>query len=62
MKCCHSHTWIVGGGSGEWCYQCGAYRGLRSLGGNRLAARTNWVRPTGPDGKNPFEKLKELKR
>jgi hypothetical protein len=55
--CRHRTTWIVGGGSGEWCYVCGAYRGLQSVGVNARAPRTRWIRPTGDEDKNPTEQL-----
>ena len=67
QPCRHGrHSWIVSGGSGEWCYVCGAYRGLAKVGDNISAPRTLWVVPTGNPGNNPTEKLlhkvRKLKR
>ena len=54
--CRHSaNSWIVAGGSGEWCYVCGAYRGLAVTPGRW--PRTRWVKPTGDRDDNPVQVL-----
>ena len=58
MKPCNHVSWIVGGGSGEWCYVCGAYRGLEAAYGKPLIPRTVWIAPTGSKNTNPAKKLK----
>jgi len=60
-KCRHNRTWMISGGYGEWCYECGAYRGLVRVGENASAPRTTWVRPVGKGGENPYEKMREIK-
>ena len=47
MDCNHRSSWIVGGGNGEWCYVCGAYRGMESAYGKGIQPRTVWIKPTG---------------
>ena len=56
----HRHersSWLICGGSVEWCYQCGAWRQLR-----RTASATcmpipgpegKWHKPSGIGGPNP---------
>ena len=54
--CRHRRSWIVFGGNGEWCYECGALRMLESIGGtNQSKPLTRWAKPTGKDGKNPYD-------
>jgi len=63
-RCRHdSHSWLLAGGYWEWCYQCGAVRKLIPLErtANTLMPTTQWLRPTGENGKNPWP-MKELKR
>jgi hypothetical protein len=61
-RCRHErNSWIICGGAGEWCYVCGAFRGLRIVGRGESVARTSWCMPTGKKEDNPFEKLKEIK-
>jgi hypothetical protein len=60
-RCRHErHSWIIGGHS-EWCYVCGAYRGLKVIKEGMVAPRTNWVRPTGKPENNPYDTLKQIK-
>lgn len=55
QRCRHRGTWIIAGGHAEWCYECGAFRGLAPVPGyNQSYARTYWARPTGIGGKNPW--------
>lgn len=60
-RCRHErNSWLVAGGSGEWCYVCGAYRGLRKVSLGVSEPRTNWVAPTGDKENNPFDKLRTI--
>jgi len=61
ISCKHSsNSWLIGGGYAEWCYVCGAYRGMQKVEGeNAVSARTNWIKPTGDKNNNPFDKLKK---
>lgn len=59
-RCRHRDTWLLGT-SGEWCWRCGAYRGLKPTGPASAVARTRWVRPVGHYGKNPWRRSVELK-
>ncbi len=62
VSCRHSrNSWIVAGGSGEWCYVCGAYRGLTNEDARRMP-RTVWIKPTGDKENNPAEMLKRKVR
>lgn len=59
--CRHRTSWIIcarGFPTAEWCYVCGAYRGLDSTSSNSAVPRTVWIRPTGDPENNPTEKLK----
>ncbi len=61
MKGCRhgSNSWIIGGSSpSEWCYVCGAYRGLRYNGPSSVTPRTRWIKPTGDPENNPYEQTK----
>lgn len=60
IGCKHRRSWIIGNGSYEWCYECGAFRGLRVFGSSAtaLVPSSPWVHPTGiPYGK--WERAKE---
>ena len=58
-RCRHErNSWLVCGGYGEWCYVCGAYRGMDLTGKNACKPRTKWFRPTGDKNKNPYPKIK----
>lgn len=51
--CKHRRTWMIAGGHYEWCYECGAVRGMRFMDSNSIAPRTYWERPVGMRGQNP---------
>lgn len=58
-RCRHEqNSWIICGGHGEWCYVCGAFRGLTVSEPNHCYPRTIWIKPTGDKKNNPSEKLK----
>lgn len=61
--CRHRHSWIIASGRVEWCYHCGAFRPLRVVGPAASSPISEvagpWVRPTGPDGENPWETCKK---
>ena len=47
----HDHRrslWVMAGGHLLWCYRCGAVRTANKGDG--------WIKPTGPNGKNPAMK------
>lgn len=54
-RCRHQRTWVMFGGRGEWCYECGAYRDLVKINGAQSKPISNWIRPVGKGGKNPFD-------
>jgi hypothetical protein len=58
VGCKHRGSWIIGGGSYEWCFECGAFRGLKQHGpqSNMVAPCSPWVHPSGIGGENPHEK------
>jgi hypothetical protein len=63
-RCRHErNAWILGG-TWEWCYRCGALRGLALIPGtsNHLKSITGWRIPCGPEGDNPMEFPGERKR
>lgn len=60
-KCRHYGAWLMADGHIEWCYHCGAVRTLRVISPCASVPAITWVRPTGPGGKNPYEKVRELK-
>ena len=62
MVCNHRYNWIVGGGTGLWCYVCGAYRGMESPYGGALVPRTPWIKPSGNKLDNPTQKLQHKVR
>jgi hypothetical protein len=64
--CRHRDSWLICGGTTEWCYRCGSIRRL-SQGGNyepvdgtspppqnAVYAVSPWCSPVGSDGQNPF--------
>jgi hypothetical protein len=60
-RCRHKETWLISGGSYEWCYQCGALRKMMiSYPPNSVTPITQWTRPTGNKGTNPHP-MKKLK-
>jgi hypothetical protein len=58
-RCRHYQSWILGD-VWEWCYQCGALRRHTITGTNAMSPVTQWTRPTGADGQNPYP-MRELK-
>jgi hypothetical protein len=54
MSCRHRDSWLIAGGSHEWCYRCGALRQMRERGIGEVVPISPWVRPVGPTGTNPF--------
>lgn len=61
-KCKHYSTWIIGYANYEWCYQCGALRRMHPYKTeNAVLNISQWTKPTGVDGKNPWP-MKIIKR
>ena len=60
-RCRHNGTWLICGGYGEWCYECGALRRMQVVNRNEVRAETQWCRPTGIGGANPYP-MKELRK
>ncbi len=61
IKCRHNKSWLVAGGHIEWCYQCGAIRIMRNhYKINGVTPASNWAKPTGLNGDNPYEKWKMI--
>lgn len=59
-RCRHErNSWIICGGCAEWCFVCGAYRGLKIVKPNVCAPRTKWIKPTGDKEKNPYHLLRK---
>jgi len=56
IKCRHNGTWLIAGGSYEWCYECGAMRTTRETGIAQVAPDSPWLRPVGIKGENPWAK------
>jgi len=56
-RCRHErNSWIIGGGFYEWCFVCGAIRGmLPDKKQNFVSPRTLWIKPTGNPKKNPWK-------
>jgi hypothetical protein len=53
-RCRHAnHSWLLAGGTIEWCYWCGAYRHMKQVSVNGVAPYTYWNKPTGADGPSP---------
>lgn len=50
--CSHRKCWVLANGAYLWCYACGAIRLL--AWGERLK-HSRWIKPTGPDGENPWK-------
>jgi len=55
-RCRHNKSWLIAGGYIEWCYQCGAIREMQRVDGkmNEVRPHTEWKRPAGSGGKNPY--------
>lgn len=55
-KCRHSATWLLAGGSVQWCSKCGAYRNLRYTAPTKtFQSQGPWVIP----GKDPWTEFKK---
>ena len=52
--CRHYRTWLIADGYYEWCYECGALRGMKMKSPTVLTSRTYWQRPVGVGGENPI--------
>jgi hypothetical protein len=53
-RCYHErNSWLIAGGFWTWCYRCGAIQKNRHCDGNAVTPDGPWVKPTGPNGKNP---------
>lgn len=55
-RCRHRNSWLMSGGSWEWCYECGAVRRMFESGPAQVTPLLDWCRPTGPRGENPWRK------
>lgn len=53
-KCRHNTTWLMDGGTWEWCYGCGAWRRMRETGIAQCAPMSPWCVPVGVGGENPW--------
>lgn len=60
-QCNHNRTWVICGGYGQWCFECGAFRGTNPLESGLVTGRTSWVSPVGAGGESPYSKMRELK-
>lgn len=56
MSCRHRKFWILSGGRLLWCYECGAVRRMTPTQVGAIP-RSQWCRPTGENGENPWEKF-----
>lgn len=65
-RCRHdNNSWIICDGYMMWCYRCGAIKGLAPDPSNdykSLIATTDWMKPTGPNGVNPYDKWYKMKK
>lgn len=62
-RCRHRDSWLIAGGSHEWCYRCGALRQMREIGIAEVEPKSPWVRPVGASADNPFHAwLKRFER
>ena len=57
-RCRHRDSWLLAGGTYEWCYRCGALRRMREAGIAEVVPMSPWLKPVGPAGGNPWEKWK----
>lgn len=53
-RCRHRSTWIIAGGSYEWCYACGSLRNMSERGIADCVPTSPWCRPSGSPHDNPF--------
>ena len=58
-RCRHRSAWVINGGYGLWCYECGAYRQTKVVDGTNhiVPIGKRWIKPTGIGGENPASKL-----
>jgi hypothetical protein len=62
-RCRHGTSWLMCGGTLEWCWGCGAVRQLcqnHRPGATDLIAVTEWQKPVGAAAENPWP-MKPLK-
>ena len=56
----HSKSWLISGGTLEWCYECGAIRRLRirnsDEGTHYSEPIERWTKPAGIGAENPAMK------
>lgn len=54
-RCRHErNSWLIAGGSYEWCYVCGAIRRMMKIPlTNGVTSDSGWLRPTGDAEHNP---------
>jgi len=55
-KCRHNGSWLIAGGSYEWCYECGAIRTTRETAIAECVVDSPWLRPVGVGAENPWRK------
>lgn len=53
-RCRHRNSWLIADGAYEWCYECGAFRGMTHIDVAAITPRTPWCKPVGPNGENPY--------
>jgi hypothetical protein len=54
-RCRHErHSWLIAGGYYEWCYVCGAFRGLKHIKDNVYSPDSKWFKPSGDKNVNPW--------
>lgn len=54
-RCRHErNSWIIGTDSYEWCYVCGAFRKLKTIGTFIVVPASKWVVPTGNKKDVPY--------
>lgn len=58
VRCRHSGAWVMCGGYGLWCPECGAWRPMKPSGdSNVIVPRGGWHTPRRYKGVNPTLKL-----
>ena len=58
VRCRHSDAWVMGGGYGLWCPECGAWRPMKPSGDeNVIVPRGGWHTPRRYKGVKPTLKL-----
>lgn len=55
IRCRHNGSWIIGGGTYEWCYECGAFRSLVEAGIAQITVTSPWCYPQGIGAENPWK-------